>query len=544
MRNPGFIVTTMPTILENIYAQRAKDVRLAKSTPGTTPADLKNLLAMQLAPSLIPLVPRLKRNPSSSTSSPSPSLMAEIKRASPSKGPIALSVNPAKQAQTYALSGASVISVLTEPTWFKGSLLDMRLARQAVDILPDRPAILRKDFIFDEYQIDEARFHGADTVLLIVAMLSLDRLKALYAYSLSLGMEPLVEVNNAKEMKVALDLGSKVIGVNNRNLHDFQVDMGTTSRLVELVRETDVVLCALSGISSSADVNTYKEQGVRAVLVGESLMRAQDTRQFIRELLSWPQQTLFAGKTQTSPLPWVKVTGVRTKEEAKKCIAAGADMISIIFDITDAHHVSPGTASEITAVIREAQLTSTSKPSKNPTAPDPSSSSGTPIFGPYFTLQMVHLITTPHRRPALVGIFKNQSLPYILSTISSAHLDFVQLNGTEPPEWIPHIPVPVIRRFTIDGDLKGFTKPGLHAFLLLDQESANGKADWDAVVKSVEGGGEAEGFPMPVILDMELPIENLGLGIRNFTTWAMDIKRSEGGFEETLELIRSMKSGQ
>ena len=158
---------------------------------------------------------------------------------------------------------------------------------------------------------------------------------------------------------------------------------------------------------------------------------------------------------------------------------------------------------------------------------------------------MVHLITTPHRRPALVGIFKNQSLPYILSTISSTHLDFVQLNGTtEPPEWIPHIPVPVIRRFAIDGDLKGFTKPGLHTFSLLDQESVNGKADWDAVVKSVEGGGEAEGFPMPVILNMELPIENLGLGVRNFTTWAMDIKRSEGGFEETLELIRSMKSGQ
>ena len=230
----------------------------------------------------------------------------------------------------------------------------MRLARQAVDSLPDRPAILRKDFIFDEYQIDEARFHGADTVLLIVAMLSPDRLKALYAYSLSLGMEPLVEVNNAREMRVALDLGSKVIGVNNRNLHDFQVDMGTTSPLVELVRETDVVLCALSGIFSAADVNTYKEQGVRAVLVGESLMRAQDTRQFIRELLGWPQQTLFAGKTQTSPLPWVKVTSVRTKVEAKKCIAAGADMISITFDITDADHISTGTAREISAVIREA----------------------------------------------------------------------------------------------------------------------------------------------------------------------------------------------
>ena len=127
-----------------------------------------------------------------------------------------------------------MISVLTEPTWFKGSLLDMRLARQAIDHLPNRPAILRKDFIVDEYQISEARLHGADTVLLIVAMLPIDRLKALYAFSVSLGMEPLVEVNNAQEMQAALELGAKVIGVNNRNLHDFEVDMGTTSAVMEI----------------------------------------------------------------------------------------------------------------------------------------------------------------------------------------------------------------------------------------------------------------------------------------------------------------------
>ncbi|KAF6752841.1 indole-3-glycerol phosphate synthase [Ephemerocybe angulata] len=224
------------------------------------------------------------------------SLMSEIKRASPSKGDIALSANAASQAQTYALSGASVISVLTEPTWFKGTLLDLRLARTAADaayIKPgsqdyERPAFLRKDFIFDEYQIDEARLYGADTVLLIVAMLSQDRLSALYNYSVQVrGMEPLVEVNNAEEMQRALEIGAKVIGVNNRNLHDFNVDMGTTSRLADMVSGKDVVLCALSGISTKEDVEVYRKQGVGAVLVGEALMRAPEgqTGPFIKNLL-------------------------------------------------------------------------------------------------------------------------------------------------------------------------------------------------------------------------------------------------------------------
>ena len=277
-----------PTILEKIYAQRQKDVEAAKATPGTRPEELEAYLKMGLAPPLIPLVQRLRRNPSTATARPSLSLMAEIKRASPSKGDIALHVNPAAQALLYAQAGASVISVLTEPTWFKGSLLDLRLARQAVDALPDRPALLRKEFIFAEYQIAEARLWGADTVLLIVAMLAQEQLERLYAYATALGMEPLVEVNNAKEMERALAVGAKVVGVNNRNLHDFSVDMGTTSGLVDMVRERDVVLCALSGIKGPEDVRVYKEQGVHAVLVGESLMRATDTTTFIKELLEWP----------------------------------------------------------------------------------------------------------------------------------------------------------------------------------------------------------------------------------------------------------------
>ncbi|KAJ7237362.1 indole-3-glycerol phosphate synthase [Mycena rebaudengoi] len=192
-----------------------------------------------------------------------------------------MDTNPAQQALKYAEAGASVISVLTEPTWFKGSLLDMHLVRQAVDQTPNLPAILRKEFIFEEYQIVEARLHGADTVLLSVAMLTHEQLTALYKYLCSLSMEPLVEVKNQTGMMRALELGA-------RSLHSFEVDLGTITKLVDLVKEKDVILCALSGISGLQDVRVYKEQSVHAVLVGEALMRAQDTTMFIRELLEWP----------------------------------------------------------------------------------------------------------------------------------------------------------------------------------------------------------------------------------------------------------------
>ena len=222
---PG-VTTKVPSILEKIYAQRLQDVSHAQNTPGTTFADLETLLSLNLAPTLIPFVPRIKQ-----TIPGQPALFAEIKRASPSKGPISIATSPATQALTYALSGAHTISVLTEPRWFLGSLQDMLYARLSVANLPNRPAILRKDFILSRYQVLESRLWGADTILLIVSMLPETLLKDLYAFSIKLGMEPLVEVNNAKEMETALSLPAKVIGVNNRNLHDFHVDMETTSRL-------------------------------------------------------------------------------------------------------------------------------------------------------------------------------------------------------------------------------------------------------------------------------------------------------------------------
>jgi anthranilate synthase/indole-3-glycerol phosphate synthase/phosphoribosylanthranilate isomerase len=273
---PNHAAASAPSILTRIYAQRVKDVQAAKEVPGQTTQDFEKLLQLNIAPKLEDVVKRLNQS--------KPALLAEFKRASPSKGNINVNVNAAEQAVQYALAGASVISVLTEPKWFKGTIHEMRQVRDAINNIPNRPCVLRKDFIVDTYQILEARVYGADTVLLIVAMLSDESLHTLYKYAKSLGMEPLVEVNNAEEMARANALGAKLVGVNNRNLHSFDVDMETTSKLAAMVPE-GTILCALSGITGRADVEIYVKQGVHGMLIGEALMRAWNLKEFVADLL-------------------------------------------------------------------------------------------------------------------------------------------------------------------------------------------------------------------------------------------------------------------
>ncbi|KAF8547626.1 hypothetical protein OG21DRAFT_1472157 [Imleria badia] len=480
--NVAELKSKLPTILERIYAQRLKDVQQAKSLPGASTRDLDAFLALHLAPPLVPLVARLKAR--------SPALMAEIKRASPSKGDIAPNANAARQALAYALAGAAVISVLTEPTWFKGSLLDMRLARQAIDALPNRPAILRKDFVLDEYQIAEARLWGADTVLLIVAMLPPARLHALYAYSLSLGMEPLVEVHTTDEMRVALELGAKVIGVNNRNLHDFNVDMGTTSRLADMARG-DVVLCALSGITGPEDVREYAKQGVGAVLVGEALMRAEDPRTFIHHLLDWPLPEEEEGDGQVL----VKICGIKSVEDALVAAEAGADLLGLIFVPSSKRYVSVDVARSIASAVRASR--------SSPNAPPPATAEATHVGNaPWFATHARRLARTlAHRRPLLVGVFQNAPLDVVQDTVTRVGLDLVQLHGAEPIEWARFVGAPVVRAFHVGsktGGLRDVTRPGLHAFALLDAQRSDGLSggsgktiDW-ACARALVDAGELE----------------------------------------------------
>ncbi|CAA7261654.1 unnamed protein product [Cyclocybe aegerita] len=570
---PG-ATTKIPSILEKIYTQRLADVAQAQSTPGTTLTDLETLLSLNIAPPLIPFVSRIKQ-----TAPGHPSLFAEIKRASPSKGPISVNTSPAAQALTYALSGAHTISVLTEPKWFLGSLQDMLHARLSVAHLPNRPAILRKDFILSRYQVLESRLWGADTILLIVSMLPEALLHDLYAFSLELGMEPLVEVNNAKEMQIALSLPAKVIGVNNRNLHDFEVDMKTTSRLSDMVAGKDVILCALSGIAGPEDVQKYASEGVGAVLIGESLMRAKDTAAFIRELFSIPAPNPISPKWNSHP-PLVKICGIRNKEEALAIADAGADMLGLMFVESSQRAIDINTAKEISQAVRNQRFDA------EPTESEPSTPEDTNV--PWLSAHATRLsLSAPHTRPLLVGVFQDAPLEKVLQMVADVQLDVVQLHGSEPVEFAHHIPVPVIRVFhlgTADkerGVVPNITRGGAHHFVLLDSlrddgvSGGSGKAvDWELAKKIVEDGeilydtvsaekekkseagapqpngsgghatnGDAPieladgvappkqtAFPLPIILAGGLTPDNVSAAIAQVHPWALDVS---GGVENT-----------
>jgi len=207
------------------------------------------------------------------------SLIAEMKRASPSRGPIRPGASVADVVRAYQAAGARAASVLTEGAHFGGSLDDLVAAREACDL-----PLLRKDFVVDEYQLLEARVAGADAVLLIVAALDPDRLAALVAAASDLGMDSLVEVHDEKEVEIAVESGVEVLGINNRDLHSLDVDLATTFRLLADVPAGTVVV-AESGITVRAHVRELEDAGVDAILVGEALMRADDPERAIRELL-------------------------------------------------------------------------------------------------------------------------------------------------------------------------------------------------------------------------------------------------------------------
>jgi indole-3-glycerol phosphate synthase len=224
-------------------------------------------------------------------------LIAEVKKASPSAGVICRDFDPVRIAKAYEAAGASCLSVLTDEKFFQGTLDHLRQIRAAVKL-----PLLRKDFTIDERQILEAIEWGADAILLIVAILSDEQLKKFHSLAVEAGLAALVEVHDEAELARAMKIGASLIGVNNRNLKDFKVDLVTTERLAaELYRRTGVspvskikngdrqdacpTLVAESGIHTRADVERLKKCGAKAVLVGESLMKHGDIQSKVRELI-------------------------------------------------------------------------------------------------------------------------------------------------------------------------------------------------------------------------------------------------------------------
>jgi indole-3-glycerol phosphate synthase len=205
-------------------------------------------------------------------------IIAEIKRRSPSKGPLAPDLDPAATAAAYGEGGAAALSVLTDTEYFAGSPEDLAAARSAV-----RLPVLRKDFLIDPYQVYASRLMGADAVLLICRILSRSRLGSLLALTRELGMDALVEVHDEDDLASAAAVGARLVGINNRNLATFDTDLGTAERLSAMLGEGQIPVAA-SGIRNRTDVERSLERGIFNFLVGESLVRAPDPRSLLAEL--------------------------------------------------------------------------------------------------------------------------------------------------------------------------------------------------------------------------------------------------------------------
>ncbi|MGQ0749828.1 MAG: indole-3-glycerol phosphate synthase TrpC [Betaproteobacteria bacterium] len=250
----------MADILERILSVKSAEVREAKARKPLSALEE----AARSAPGPRDFVGALRR----SISAGRPAVIAEIKKASPSRGVLRAEFDPAAIARDYAAHGAACLSVLTDSGFFQGGIEDMIAARAACSL-----PVLRKDFVIDPYQVFESRAAGADCILLIVAALDDSTMRELEAHALALGLAVLVEVHDARELERALRLKTPLVGINNRNLRTFHTRLETTLELLECIPPDRLVITE-SGIVTRADVARLRQRGVNAFLVGEAFMRA------------------------------------------------------------------------------------------------------------------------------------------------------------------------------------------------------------------------------------------------------------------------------
>ncbi|ETI37836.1 tryptophan biosynthesis protein TRP1 [Phytophthora nicotianae] len=474
----------MGNILEEIAAQRRLDVAAAKQVVSTDDLAKKIEHTESVYGPALPVLERLNAPAKEGWSDVA--LAAEFKRASPSKGDIATELNLREQVQAYANAGASMISVLTEPKWFKGSLDDMMEAREVVEGMSQRPAILRKDFIIDVYQLLEARAYGADCVLLIVALLSQEQLIELIDATHNLGMCALVEVNSVQELDIALAAKARLIGVNNRDLRTFKVDMNTTARVADAIRERGlslgrdgVALFALSGIRSHTDVVKYEKCGARGILVGEYLMKSGDIATTVKDLLQNVTRHSESGEFALLP-PLAKVCGITTVEYALAALRNGANMIGIIMAEHSPRYVEKEEAKAIAKAVREYG---------ERTGPILSDilESHLDDKSDWFHRNVLALREACSRAPLVVGVFVNKTATEMNAAAEEIGLDLVQLHGDEGFEICKDIKYPTIRALHLPDTAQC---DGVDAEAVLQQVS-EGLANYillDTTVKGQQGG--------------------------------------------------------
>ncbi|HET8909470.1 MAG TPA: indole-3-glycerol phosphate synthase TrpC [Ktedonobacterales bacterium] len=424
-------------------------------------------------------------------------LIAEVKRASPSKGLLAEQFEPVEQARAYAAGGASAISVLTEPDFFLGSLDHLRAVRNAVDL-----PVLRKDFLIDPYQVFEARAAGADAVLLICALLDDDSLREMLALTRTLGMEPLVEAHNAGEALRAVSSGARVIGVNSRDLRTFAVDADVVRRLRPIV-PSDHIFVAESSIGNARDAARARAFGADAILVGEVLMRAESPRDLARRLATAPGESAarFFGAADD---PFVKICGLKTPEQVRAVIEAGVDAFGLVF-APSRRQITPKQARNV----MEAASSGESARAEFVAAGQPGALSAS--------------------RPMSIGVFVNEPAERIAEIAATVGLDAIQLSGDASPETCAAIAedtrLPVLRALRLRSvddlsQLDDFALVG--AILMLDTPADDGShggtgrpGDWHLAAEAARR--------WPIILAGGLTPENLGAALAAVVPRGVDV---------------------
>ena len=327
-----------------------------------------------------------------------PNIIAEFKRRSPSKGPIKTAADPAATARIYESAGATAISVLTEEDYFDGSLDDLRRVREVTNL-----PVLRKDFIFDEYQVYESAAAGADALLLIVAALDDEMLARLREIAEDeLRIDALVEVHNQNELDRAIASGARLLGVNNRDLRTFEVSVAASH---QLAREAPkhAILVSESGLTP-ADVRELHSAGYSGFLVGETLMRAADPAKAIRDFIGEPK--LLAPRSV-----FVKICGITSIEDARAAVEAGADMLGFNFYRPSPRFIEPDAAREI---IRALRAETRSEPGV-----------------------------------IMLGVFVNESVENVIRIAERSGLDGIQLHGDETAEYCRELKQHQPKRFAI-----------------------------------------------------------------------------------------------
>ncbi len=392
-------------------------------------------------------------------------LIAEVKRASPSKGKFAPEVDPVELAQVYAANGAAAISVLTEPHFFLGSFRYLAAIKQAVQV-----PVLCKDFIIDEYQVYEARAYGADAILLICAILDSAQLQRLLKVAHNLRMSCLVEVHNAEEVQLAISSGARIIGINSRDLKTFQIHPHLIRDLRPLI-PTDTAVVAESGIHTAADARRLARYDVQAMLVGESLVTSRDIRAQIRTLLNGANENV-----------QVKICGLRTTDQIFSARDAGVDLLGLMFYEQSSRFIQPHQAKEILKTLEDGQ-----------TSPD------------------------------TVGIFVNEEADYINDVVEHIGLHFVQLHGDESPEFCTRIHRPVIKALRLnEKSHKHLAERYFHSTwrILLDTPTVKwggtGEThDWE-LARSIAQH-------LPIFLAGGLTPANVGEAIQQVHPWGVDV---------------------